>query len=67
MVTENKTRVLEDGKIDVKLKLAALWTTVMFVYTYVDIIGFYEPGTIEDILAGIVFEFESPKHGRWLH
>lgn len=57
-MAENKTRMLEDEKIDVKLKLAALWTTVVLVYAFVDIIGFYEPGTIEDILAGLVFEFE---------
>lgn len=55
---KNTTGVLENGKIDVKLKLAALWASVMFVYAYVDIIGFYKPGTVEDILAGIVFEFE---------
>ena len=30
----------------------------MLTYIYVDIFGFYEPGVIEDILAGIVWEFK---------
>lgn len=54
----NVTREMEDVKIHVKLKLAALWASVMFVYVYVDILGFFKPGVIEDILAGVVWEFE---------
>jgi len=46
------TRTLEDVKINVKLKLAALWATVTFLYVYADIRAFYEPGTIEQIIAG---------------
>jgi hypothetical protein len=49
---------LEDIDVNVKLKLAALWTSFMFLYVYVDIFGFYKPGTIEDILIGKVFTFE---------
>ncbi len=45
---------LEDVKINVKIKLAALWATVMFIYVYVDIFGFYRPGIIEEIIAGEV-------------
>ncbi len=59
MATEkNTTMVWEDSKVNVKLKLAALWTSVMFIYLYVDVIGFFKPGVIEDILAGIVWQFE---------
>jgi hypothetical protein len=29
----------------------------MFLYAYVDILNFYTPGTIDDILDGRVFEF----------
>ena len=50
--------ILEDPKINVKIKLSALWATVMFIYLYVDIFGFFRPGIIEDILAGIVWKFE---------
>src|SRR5919199_2746704 len=56
-------RELEDVKIYVKLKLAALWASVMFVYVYVDIIGFFKPGLIQDILAGRVWQFEITQTG----
>jgi len=46
--------ILDDVKINVKIKLAALWATVMFIYVYVDIFGFYKPGIIEEIIAGEV-------------
>ncbi|WP_411968707.1 DUF6326 family protein [Haloferax sp. YSSS75] len=49
---------LEDTWIDVKLKLAALWISVLFLYVYVDILSFYRPGTVEGILAGRVWQFE---------
>jgi len=51
-------RELEDVKVHVKLKLAALWASLMFMYVYVDVIGFFRPGFIEDILAGRVWQFE---------
>jgi Family of unknown function (DUF6326) len=41
----------------VKAKLAAAWTSFMFLYVYVDILGFYKPGIIDDILNGKVFTF----------
>lgn len=53
-----KNSVLEDIQINVKLKLAALWTSFMFLYVYVDLFGFFKPGTIEDILLGKVFTFD---------
>ena len=48
--------VLEDVRVNVKL--AALWASMMFFYIYVDYFGLYKPGSIEDILAGKVFEFD---------
>jgi len=52
------TTELEDMKINVKLKLAALWTSFMFLYIYVDYFHLYMPRSIEDILAGKVFVFD---------
>ena len=49
---------LHDQPIPVRAKLAAAWTSFMFLYAYVDILGFYTPGTVEDILAGRVYEFD---------
>ena len=51
------TATLEDQRIPVRAKLAAAWTSFMFL-AYVDILGFYTPGVIEDILDGKVFEFD---------
>ncbi|CAN7332665.1 DUF6326 family protein [Knoellia sp. LjRoot47] len=49
---------LDDRPMPVKAKLAAAWTSFIFLYAYVDILGFYTPGTITDILDNKVFEFE---------
>lgn len=49
---------LEDIKVGVKLKLAMLWTSFMFLYAYVDYFHLYMPHTLEDILNGKVFVFE---------
>jgi len=42
----------------VQAKLAAAWTTFMFLYLYVDYLAFYKPGVVDDILAGTVHEFD---------
>jgi len=49
---------LEDIKINGKLKLAALWTSLMFLIIYLDYFHLYMPGSLEDILAGKVFVFD---------
>lgn len=49
---------LEPAKVNVRQKLAGLWTAFMFLYIYVDYFGLYKPGTVEDILAGKVFTFD---------
>jgi hypothetical protein len=49
---------LEDRQVPVQAELAAAWTSSMLLYAYVDILGLYMPGVIEDILAGIVWEFD---------
>ncbi len=55
---QHNTTALEDQRIPVQVKLAAAWTSFMFLYVYVDILGLYMPGTIDDILAGIVWEVD---------
>jgi hypothetical protein len=51
-------KALEDVKLNVKLKLAALWTSFMFLYIYVDYFHLYMPNKVQDILAGKVFVFD---------
>lgn len=43
---------LEDVTVNVKIKLSALWVVLMFCYTYADILGFYAPGNIEELISG---------------
>ena len=50
--------MLEDIEINIKLKLTALWTALMFLYIYVDYFHLYMPGSIADILAGKMFVFD---------
>ena len=54
-ITQN---TLEEIKVSVKLKLAMLWTSFMFLYIYVDYFHLYMPNSINDILAGKVFVFD---------
>lgn len=49
---------MEDIKINVKLKISALWVAMLFVFAYVDIFAFYRPGIIEGIMAGKVATFQ---------
>ncbi|WP_394613600.1 DUF6326 family protein [Lentzea sp. JNUCC 0626] len=49
---------LEDERVSVRVKLAAAWASLMFLYVYVDILNFFTPGVIEEIRAGKVFEFD---------
>jgi hypothetical protein len=58
MRTRQTTTTLEDQPISVRVKLAAAWTSFMFLYAYVDILNFFTPGAIKDILDGRVFEFD---------
>ncbi|MGW6730138.1 DUF6326 family protein [Nocardia sp. NPDC055029] len=57
MSTRQPTTTLEDQPMPVRAKLAAAWTSFMFLYAYVDILNFFTPGVVEDILDGMVFEF----------
>jgi len=55
MTTQN---TLEDAKVSVNLKIAALWASFMFLYIYVDYFHLYMQGTLKDMLAGKVFVFQ---------
>ncbi len=56
--TTTTTLALYDPPTPVKAKLAAAWASFMFFYIYVDYLHLYKPGVIDDIQAGIVFEFD---------
>lgn len=58
MSTHPSATALEEQPVPVRAKLVAAWTSFMFFYAYVDILGFYTPGTIADILDGKVHTFD---------
>ena len=49
---------LEDLRMPVQAKLAAAWTSLMFLYIYVDYFHLYKPGAIDQIRGGRTFEFD---------
>lgn len=52
--TGNRTADLYDTKLDVKVVLSGLWVTMLFVFAYVDIFGFWRADVISGALAGKV-------------
>jgi len=59
MTTPRSRTALEDLRLPVQARLAAAWTSFMFLYVYVDYLALYKPGSVDDILAGTVHEFET--------
>ena len=49
---------LEDRQVPVQAKLAAAWTSFMFLYIYVDYFHLHKPGVIDNLRAGVVFELD---------
>ena len=43
---------LEDFKVNIKLRLAALWTSLMFCYVYGDFFSLFVPGRIQRLIDG---------------
>ncbi len=52
------TTAFDDPPTPVRTKLAASWTSFMFLYIYVDYLTLYKPGVIDGIRDGVVFEFD---------
>ena len=44
--------------IPVQAKLAAAWTSLMFLVIYIDYFHLYQPGEIDLIRGGVIFEFD---------
>ena len=59
MTIPTKTpNLLDTPPVPVQAKLAAAWTSFMFLYVYVDVLNFYKPGVVDGILNGLVWRFE---------
>lgn len=48
----------EEIPVNLRLKLAGLWTSFMFLYIYVDYFHLFMPGAMADMMAGKVFAFK---------
>jgi hypothetical protein len=60
---KNTINIFKDVKIDIKIKISALWVTLMFFFIYGDILSFYEPGNIGEIMAGKMGPFSVTQVG----
>ena len=49
---------LEDLRMPVQAKLAAAWTSLMFFVIYIDYFHLYQPGAIDQIRGGGIFEID---------
>ena len=58
MRTRRHTTTLENPRTPVQAKLAAAWTSLMFFYIYIDYFHLYQPGAIDQIRGGGIFEFD---------
>lgn len=51
-IASSTQTVLQDTKIDVKIKLAGLWASTIFCYLYGDYFELYVPGKLSSMLDG---------------
>ena len=51
-MSSTSSRTLEDVKVGVRCKIAALWVAMLFLFAYGDIFGFLSPGQIQEVMAG---------------
>ena len=57
-IRTNTPNLLDNPPIPVQAKLAAAWTSFMFLYIYVDLFNLYKPGVVDGILNGLVWRFD---------
>ncbi len=59
MTIRTKTpNLLDNPPVPVQAKLAAAWTSFMFLYIYVDFFNLYKPGVVDGILNGLIWRFD---------
>ena len=50
----NQHQKFQDTPVDIKIKLAGLWASVMFCYIYGDYFGLYRLGDLQDMINGVM-------------
>jgi hypothetical protein len=58
MTSRTTAGSFQEARLPVRAKLAAAWASFMFFYVYVDVLGFYKPGVLDDILVGEIAGFD---------
>ncbi|MDF2731141.1 MAG: hypothetical protein K0T01_2931 [Acidimicrobiia bacterium] len=56
-MTETANTEFEPFQVNVRVKISALWTAMLFVFAYVDIFGFFRADVRADVEAGVVGGF----------
>ena len=59
MTTPQSNTAPGELRLPVQAKLAAAWASIMSLYIYVDYLGLYIPGFIDEIRSGTVHRFET--------
>lgn len=57
-IRTNTPDLLDNPPVPARVKIAAAWTSFMFLYIYVDFFNLYKPGVVDGILDGLVWRFE---------
>ena len=47
----------QEERVNTRLKLSALWTTVMFFYVYADLFAFFDPKSLHRLMDGTLLSF----------
>lgn len=53
-----ETPMPEGARISVQTKLSALWTALMFLYVYADLLSLYKPGQLDEAMSGRMGPFQ---------
>lgn len=57
-IRTNQPKPLDNPPIPVRARIAAAWTSFMFLVIYVDYYHLYQPGEIDQLRSGTIFVFE---------
>ena len=57
-IRTNTSNLLDNPPVSVQAKIAAAWTSFMFLYIYVDLFNLYKPGVVDGILNGLIWRFD---------
>lgn len=50
---------VEDARIPIRVQLAALWTAMMFLYVYADVLSLFKRGQLADMQSGMMGPLEA--------